>query len=110
MDILLYFIIFYLGIQFGEILTTLRIRHLISKIELEETHPSDETEIKKLITEQINDVLYLYNHDTKDFICQGSSIEELAKIAKEYKNINLAAVIHNEKLFLFNNGTCKEHT
>jgi hypothetical protein len=110
MDILLYFIIFYLGIQFGELLTTLRIRHLISKIELEEINPSEETEIKKLMTEQINDVLYLYNHDTKDFICQGSSIEELAKIAKEYKNINLAAVIHNEKLFLFNNGTCKEHT
>jgi hypothetical protein len=110
MDILLYFIIFYLGIQFGELLTTLRIRHLISKIELEEINPSEETEIKKLMTEQINDVLYLYNHDTKDFICQGSSIEELAKMAKEYKNINLAAVIHNEKLFLFNNGTCKEHT
>jgi hypothetical protein len=107
MDILLYFIIFYLGIQFGEILTTLRIRHFISKIELEEIQ-GEETEIKKLITEQINDVLYLYNHETKDFICQGSSIEELAKIAKEYKNINLAAVIHNEKLFLFNNGTCKE--
>tara|TARA_R110000868_G_scaffold126775_2_gene334039 strand:- start:10 stop:351 length:342 start_codon:yes stop_codon:yes gene_type:complete len=113
MDILLYFIIFYLGIQFGELLTTLRIRHLISKIEMGEIIEEiqgEETEIKKLITEQINDVLYLYNHDTKDFICQGSSIEELAKMAKEYKNINLAAVIHNEKLFLFNNGTCKEHT
>jgi len=107
MDILLYFIIFYLGIQLGEILTSLRIRHFISNIEMEKIQ-GKETEIKKLITEQINDVLYLYNYETKDFICQGSSIEELAKMAKEYKNINLAAVIHKEKLFLFNNGTCKE--
>jgi len=110
MDILLYFIVFYLGIWFGETLTTLRIRYLISKLELGETHTSGEPEIKKLITEQINGVLYLYNTDTKDFICQGSSIEELAKIAKEYKNINSAAVIHNEKLFFFKNGSCKEHT
>ena len=111
MDILLYFIIFYLGIQFGEILTTLRIRHLVSKIEMGEIIEEiqgEETVIKKLITEQINDVLYLYNYETKDFICQANTMEELAKFCTEHKNIVAATVMHDTKVFIFANGKYQE--
>lgn len=65
-------------------------------------------EIYKLHTEKINDILYLFNYDTKDFVCQANTIEGLAKLANEYKNIKLAAVVHDEKLFLFYNGEVRE--
>ena len=47
---------------------------------LEEADP----EVSQLIIEKTNDTLYLYdiNHS---FICQGKTIDELAKLAKQYK-------------------------
>jgi hypothetical protein len=80
----------------------------LSNIEksLDEDEPI--VEIYKLHTEKINDILYLFNYDTKDFVCQSNTIEGLAKIANEYKNIKLAAVVHEEKIFLFHNGEVKE--
>jgi hypothetical protein len=75
------------------------------KIEIED---KPVVEICKLHTEKINDMLYLFNYDTKDFVCQSDTIEGLAKCAKEYKNINLAAVVHDDKLFLFRDGFVKE--
>ena len=66
--------------------------------------------VKKLEVEQINDILYLYERDTNDFICQANSMEDLAKLANEYKNIALATVIHDNKVFMFSHGVAKEYT
>ena len=59
--------------------------------------------------EEIDNVLYLYERDSHDFICQASSIEELAIKAKDYKNVMLATVIHDNKVFMFHNGNAKEY-
>lgn len=99
----------YIIFKVGEIYGYLTLAKTVHTLEITEDLEDSEPEIHKLHTEQINDVLYLYNHDTKDFVCQASTMEELAKLAKEYKNINLAAVVHNKKLFLFSDGTVKEH-
>jgi hypothetical protein len=65
----------------------------------------------KLEIEKINDMLYLYERETHDFICQANSIEELAVKAKEYKNIIVATVItHDNRVFMFSNGVPKEYT
>ena len=66
-------------------------------------------DIRKLEVEQVGDVLYLYDRETKDFVCQAASIDELATQCKAYKNILLATVIHNEKVFMFVNGNSKEY-
>jgi hypothetical protein len=74
-----------------------------------EEHP-DKTEVRKLEVEQVDDVLYLYDRETKDFVCQASTIDELAKACRDYKNILLATVIHDNKVFMFVNGNSKEYT
>jgi len=67
-------------------------------------------EIYKLKVETINDVLYLYDKDTHDFICQGKSMDELATLCKDSKKIILASVLYGEQVFMFVNGTSKEFT
>lgn len=66
--------------------------------------------VRKLEVEEVGDVLYLYDRETKDFVCQAKSIDELAKLSKDYKNIAMAAVIHKDKVFMFVNGNSKEYT
>jgi len=65
--------------------------------------------IHLLWVDKVDDVLYLYERDTNDFVCQGSDIEDLATRAKEYKNILLASVMHGEQVFMFVNGASKEY-
>lgn len=64
--------------------------------------------VYKLETHEQGDMLYLYNRDNDSFICQASNIEELAKLAKQYKNITKASVIHGGKVFVFIDGTAQE--
>ena len=66
--------------------------------------------VRKLEVEQVGEILYLYDRESKDFICQANTVDELAKMSKDYKNIALAAVIHNNKVFMFVNGNSKEYT
>jgi len=67
------------------------------------------TSVRQLEVEQLGDILYLYDRQTKDFVCQAESIDDLAKICKDYNNILLAAVVHNNKIFMFVNGISKEY-
>lgn len=69
-----------------------------------------ENTVFKLRVETHGDVLYLFEKETDNFICQGSSVQELAKLAKEYKNIGLAAVMHGDKVFAFKDGVSQEFT
>jgi hypothetical protein len=66
------------------------------------------TLVHKLKAEEINNIIYLFDEDD-DFVCQGSSLEELATLAKEYKQIILAAVLYKDKTFMFVNGDSKEY-
>ncbi len=66
--------------------------------------------VYKLMVEQHGDLLYLFDNETDEFICQGSSVQELAKLALERKKINLAAVLHGEKIFKFKDGESTEVT
>lgn len=67
-----------------------------------EGQPSTEVKIPYLNAETHNDVILLY--DSSNFICQGSTLEELAKKALEYKNIHEAIVIHNKNIVFFIEG------
>jgi len=78
----------------------------IKKIQLEEQ--PEKIIIKKLVTERHNDMLYVYDYETKDFVCQGKTLDECAELAKKYKNIINAVVVHENKITLFVDGVTKK--
>ena len=58
--------------------------------------------VPKMFTEYEGNSIYLYMKDTGNFVCQGASLEELARtIAEEYE---AAIVTDKEKLLIFANG------
>jgi hypothetical protein len=65
--------------------------------------------VSKLYVEKEQDTLYLYDHEEKEFVCQAKSMEELAKLALQYKKIKYAAVIDGEQTFMFVDGAVKQH-
>jgi len=117
MDLLLMFLLFMGGFLIGEAWAALKIRKFI--IQLAEQHGIDlekeilkkdiesKTEVSKLYIEQAENTFLLYEIGTHKFIGQGSSIDELAKISQQ-KNIHKAAVKHDDKWFVFVEGTAKE--
>lgn len=88
-----------------KILKDERIDILPTSIELAKS----KTLVRKLNIEEIDNMLYLYDKETDDFICQANSIEDLAKSCNEYKNITVATVIHDTKIFIFTNGKYQEY-
>lgn len=66
--------------------------------------------IKDLIIEQVNDMLYLYDRNDDSFVCQAGTLDELAKLSKVQKNIEIATVIHQDKVFIFRDGNVQEYT
>lgn len=74
--------------------------------EREEQNQSDK--VHKLQVEQHGDLLYLFDKESDNFICQGASVQELCDLAKKHKNVNLAAVLHGDKVFAFKDGVSTE--
>ena len=66
--------------------------------------------VYKLEVETHGNLLYLFDKETDRFICQGSNVQELAKLAKELKQVNYAAVKHGDKIFQFKDGESTEVT
>ena len=121
METILLICIFVIGYILGQIRAMIKIGNIIRRaaesagIDLEKElerkkMESTDNPVKRLEIEQINETMYLYERETHDFICQGNTIEDLAKLAKEYKNIALATVIHENKVFMFTNGVSREYT
>lgn len=71
-------------------------------------HEITQKVVYKLAVEQHGDTLYLFDKEEDSFICQGSSVQELAKLAKQYKNIAYAAVLFGDKVFQFKDGESTE--
>jgi hypothetical protein len=68
----------------------------------------EEDKIRQLLVEKHGELLYLFDKKTDQFICQGASVQELAKLALEQKNINIAAVLYNKTFFKFVDGVSTE--
>ena len=115
MEILLLIVGLVIGYLVGEFYCLYRMRHIIMGVAAKEGIYLDEEiedrvkviEVHKLRIQNINDMLYLYT-DAEDFICQAKTLEELASLSQQYKNIKYAAVIHDDKVFTFINGNVTE--
>jgi hypothetical protein len=92
----------------GEIFFSLRIREAV-RIEAHRQGFSTDEDIivRKMIVEENDDELFLYDFDDKEFICQGRSVQELAKKTKVDRGINVAVVVHNKECYYFINGDVK---
>lgn len=105
--------VFWLGYQVGVSVIAYQLRDLIYKEAknrgvLKETDPElEKTDVAQLFVEKSNNILYLFERDTDNFICQGSTLEELATLAQKYKNIKYAAVLIDTEVYAFVDGIVK---
>jgi uncharacterized protein YxeA len=91
-----------LGWVMGEFYALYKLRknlhtYLIIK---EETRPT----VFKLETESVGDTILLYDRETKGFICQGNSLQQLAELCRKYNKIEYATVKHEEHFVAFIEG------
>lgn len=119
MDIIFILFVFLAGYFLGTIRTYIKFAREMKEaadslgIDLDKELTKKETPEKtvyKLIVEKHGNMLYLFDREKNDFICQGSSIQELAELAKKYKNIIMATAIYDDKVFMFHDGKLKEYT
>jgi hypothetical protein len=105
------------GFYFGQAFAYLRIRNNFKRIfrengidiekVIEEELALDKNLYTEMQVEKIDEVLYLYDKDA-NFICQAKTLEDLAKYAKQYKNITSGTITHDNKVFLLVDGNIKE--
>jgi hypothetical protein len=117
-EFLIFVIVAVIGYNIGLAVTAYRLRYLIHKearrLGLDNSddisvYDEADPEVVQCVVEKANDTLYLYHKDNS-FICQGKTLDELAKLAKQYKNIKYAAVIHNEDTYGFVDGIVKTYS
>lgn len=102
----------FIGYVIGELITVNRARIIFNElrrkgVKIEDLVVEKPLTVYQLQVEDVNGVLYLYERQKNEFICQGKNIDELADLALKYKNITYAAVLHNQKIYSFVNGKIK---
>ena len=116
LELIIIAFIFWLGYNAGQIVLSWQLRDIIRdearkegiKVDDEYNVIKDKKpKVAQLIVEKVNNVLYLYERDTDDFVCQGSTLDELATLAKKYKDIKYAAVKIDEEIYAFVDGVVK---
>jgi hypothetical protein len=117
LEIIIVGFIFWLGYQVGMSVTAYRLRDLVYReakrrglIKEIDLDLEEELTVVQLFVEKANNTLYLYEKDDNTFVCQGSTLQELATLAKKYKNIKYAAVMIDKDIYAFVDGVVKsEH-
>jgi len=108
--ILAFLAVFVIGFKLGEMFFSLRIREAV-KIEAHRqgftTDEDEEVIVRKMMVEESDNQLFLYDFDNKAFICQGNTVQELAKKAKLDRGVNVAVVVHDKNCYYFINGDVK---
>ena len=74
-------------------------------VDFDEEEKVEVVKVKKCFVENINGLLYLYEHTTNNFIGQGKSLDELAILAKDQGKI--VGVSYNEEVLWFVDGKVK---
>jgi len=118
LEIIILIVAIWLGYHAGVMHTSWRLRHYIIKAAKQEgikidneynivNSATDKPDVFELTVEKANNILYLYEKNTDNFICQGSTLEELATLAQKYKNIKYAAVLNGDEVYAFVDGVVK---
>ena len=114
LEIIIIGFIFWLGYQVGVSVTAYRLRYLVYReakrkglVKEVDLDLEEKLTVMQLFVEKANNTLYLYDKYDNTFVCQGSTLEELATLAKKYKNIDYASVMIDKEIYAFVNGTVK---
>jgi len=97
--------IFLAGAFFGTRYTLYRLQKALEEAGVDFEEEVEVIKVKKYFIEKINELFYLYEHTSNQFIGQGKSLEELAIIAKDKAEI--AGVSYNEEVVWFVDGKVK---
>jgi hypothetical protein len=103
-ELLIFIVGLFIGYHMGYSVLIWRIKDLIIKeaknegmdVSMFEEEEKPTNTVSQLFVERSNNVLYLYDKEANSFICQASTLEDLARLAKEYKNIKYAAVMDEQ--------------
>jgi hypothetical protein len=94
-----YLLLFLFGVFIGNRITIWMVRKTLMRL----LAPNIQTiELPVLTTNAVGSAIFLFDHDT--FMCQGSTIDEVAQNFLSIKKIKLAMVKHNGETIWFNDG------
>ena len=96
-----------LGWVMGQFYTIYKLRKNLRSVIIIQEEVS-RPNVFKLETEEVDNTILLYDRDTNDFICQGTSLEQLAQLSREYKKIEYATVKHGDYVVAFIEGKVTE--
>ena len=105
LDILLYisgvFVGWYFGSAYQIYIMRKTIKSLLNQIDNPTAIKNNET---TLTIEEVNNVFYVYDSETNEFICQGATIEEVAENFNKRKGNISASLVHNNTTIFFIDG------
>ncbi len=82
----------YLGNAYQLYIMKKTIRSVINDYNESENVTINETKVK---IEEVNNILYIYDSETDEFICQGNTIDEAAENFSKRRSIASASLTHN---------------
>ena len=115
MDILFILLLVYLGWQLHSFYITWKVMNVVKKLVAKQPVFKNEDGVIETVAEHIQvDVvqeqgIYLVYDEDKNFICQGSTLEEVAKIFRDRTNNGLGEFRMNDKINCFFNGEHYDH-
>lgn len=106
MEIIIFALGFGIGWYFGIRSFQKFIRNTLKEMGVVENTPTNIGPICAI--EKHGDVLYIFEKNTDQFLCQGLNLEELAINLFKYKNIEIALVEHDTESYWFVKGVIKK--
>lgn len=107
--ILVFILASYLGYKFALYRVFQTLSEMNRQAKMSSGDKDDEQHfIPMLRTEKYRSILYLYENESDNFMCQGTDLEDLAHKLLIYKKVGLAIVSHGGQYFTFDNGRVKE--
>ena len=119
MTILEFLVVFAFGWWAGQVYMLIKFRQSLKKIVESAGMTMDEwaetvndltikaVKVPNLFTEKSGNSIMLYNKDTGAFMCQASSLDELAVLSNQHNKIEVAVVSHNDQELYFVDGKVK---
>lgn len=95
---------FFLGYKFMRLIISMSLREIAVEqgINLDELQKSVRKDMKteeiiSIVTEKHGDGIYAFDEKSDTFLCQGNTIEDLAKKLREQNNVLVAKIVHNDE-------------
>ena len=96
---------FFLGYKFMRLIISMSLKEIAVEqgINLDELQKSVRKDLMKtkeilsIVTEKHGDGIYAFDEKSDTFLCQGNTIEDLAKKLREQNNVLVAKIVHNDQ-------------